>query len=186
MPTRLAHSDDLPAILANSNWAAEHTAANFAVEPETLQSWRESWEATRRTHPWFVAVDSSGAVLGFSKASPWKGRCAYHWAVETSVYVRHDHHGCRIGHALYRALLSTLAAQGYHVALGGITLPNPASVRLHESFGFRRVAVLERIGWKFGRWHDVGYWELILRQGEPGPIRPVADVAVAAASAQPA
>jgi phosphinothricin acetyltransferase len=176
MDIRLARFDDLPAILAISNRAAEHTPANFAVEPETLESWQESWRSTHATHPWFVATDAGGAVLGFAKASPWKGRCAYHWAVEASVYVHEDHQRRGVGTALYGALIPTLAAQGYHVALGGITVPNPASVRLHESFGFHRVALLERVGWKFGRWHDVGYWELFLRQGAPGPIRPVAEI----------
>jgi phosphinothricin acetyltransferase len=129
--------------------------------------------------PWVVAADDDGALVGFAKASPWKGRCAYDWTAETTVYVHPDHHGRGLGRELYRRLVSILEAQGYQTLLGGITVPNPASVRLHESLGFRRVALLEQVGWKFGRWHDVGYWELRLQGDETPPtaIKPVGDVA---------
>jgi phosphinothricin acetyltransferase len=176
---RLATADDVPGILAISNWAAAHTAANFAVEPETLESWTRDFRDTHEMFPWLVAPGTDeGALEGFAKASPWKGRCAYNWTAETTVYVHPDHHGRRVGTGLYRALVSILAAQGYRTLLGGITVPNPASVRLHEALGFRRVARLEQVGWKFDRWHDVGYWELRLRddQGPPAAIRPVAEV----------
>ena len=73
---RLASFDDLPGILAISNWAARHTAANFAVEPETLESWQQDWHDTHERYPWFVAADEDDRVIGFAKASPWKGRCA--------------------------------------------------------------------------------------------------------------
>ena len=85
-----------------------------------------------------------------------------------------EHHRRGLGRALYRRLFGTLEAQGYRSALAGITQPNDASVKLHESFGMRRVALFEGIGWKFGRWHDVGYWQLCFGQGEPGGIRTVA------------
>lgn len=185
---RLARFDDLPAILAISNWAAKHTAANFAVEPETLQSWQQDWRDTHEMYPWFVAVDKpspptplprgEGSIVGFAKAAPWKGRCAYHWTAEVTVYVHPDLHGPGIATSLYKALIPTLKAQGYHTLLGGITAPNPASVRLHESFGFRHVACFERVGWKFGRWHDVGYWEVVLAEQQPPPerVRPVDEV----------
>ncbi len=165
---RLAHPDDLEAILEISNWAAANTAANFAAEPETLDAWRTDWQTTHRMYPWFVAADA-GEVIGFAKASPWKGRCAYHWTAETTVYVHPDRHGRGIGRLLYEKLISTLRAQGYHTLLGGITVPNPASIALHESLGYKRVALLEKVGWKFGKWHDVGYWELELRPGSPAP-----------------
>ncbi|MHC4220358.1 MAG: GNAT family N-acetyltransferase [Planctomycetota bacterium] len=175
---RLATIEDLGGILAISNWAAEHTAANFAIVPETPESWRSDWDGTHEMFPWLVATDDGGAVIGFAKASPWKGRCAYNWSAETTVYVHPDHHGRGLGTALYERLIHTLEAQGYRTLLGGITVPNPASVRLHESLGFRRVALLEQVGWKFDAWHDVGYWELKLHDeaSPPGDIRPVADV----------
>ncbi len=174
---RPAERGDVPGILAISNWAALNTAANFAVEPETLESWQAEWDRSHGMFPWLVAVDPSGAVTGFAKAGPWKGRCAYNWTAETSIYVDPERHGQGIGTALYPPLIETMRAQGYRTLLAGITVPNPASVRLHERFGFRRVALLERVGWKFGRWHDVGYWELHLQEENepPGVIRMVSE-----------
>ena len=154
---RSCEPGDVAACLAISNRAAAETAANFALEPEPLDLWQAEHAATRGTHPWFVA-EADGRVVGFARASRWKGRCAYAWAVETTVYVDPAHHGRGIGRALYGALFDALRRQGYHRAIAGITLPNDASVALHEAFGMRQVACFEAIGWKFGRWHDVGYW----------------------------
>jgi phosphinothricin acetyltransferase len=174
MDIRLAQPDDLPAIVDLSNWAAANTAANFAVEPESLDMWRESFARTHERFPWLVAVEGA-VLLGFAKATPWKGRCAYDYSAEVTVYVQPNRHGQGIGRALYSRLLGTMQAQGFHSVLGGITQPNEASVRLHESFGMKRVALLERIGWKFDKWHDVGYWQLQLCDPDapPTPIRPV-------------
>jgi len=170
---RLATPSDLPAVLAISNQAALHTAANFAIEPETPDAWRADYDETHEMFPWLVAADGAGEVVGFAKAGPWKGRCAYEWTAETTVYVLHDQHGKRIGTSLYSRLVETLRAQGYTTLLGGITQPNAASVRLHEALGFRRVALFEGVGWKFERWHDVGYWQLDLADGAPTTIKPV-------------
>jgi phosphinothricin acetyltransferase len=174
---RAVERADVPRILAISNWAALNTAANFAVEPESLESWQADWERDRNMFPWLVAVDQAGAVSGFAKAGPWKGRCAYNWTAETSIYVDPARHGQGIGTALYRPLIETMRSQGYRTLLAGITVPNPASIRLHERFGFRRVALLERVGWKFNRWHDVGYWELHLQETDapPAPITGLQD-----------
>ncbi len=172
---RLATASDLPAILDISNWAALNTAANFAIEPETLDTWQTDYDETHEMFPWLVAADDLGDVVAFAKAGPWKGRCAYGWTAETTVYVMPDSFGKGIGTALYTRLVETLRAQGYRTLLGGITQPNPASVRLHEALGFRRVALLEGVGWKFDRWHDVGYWQLDLVDGGNAPttIKPV-------------
>ncbi len=178
LDVRLAEECDLPTILELSNWAALNTPANFAVEPETIGSWRREYVETHEMHPWLVAVDEEGQFLGFAKSSPWKGRCAYNWSAEVTVYVQPDQHGQGIGKALYARLIDILKAQGYRTLLGGITQPNEASVSLHESFGFKRVALFERIGWKFDQWHDVGYWQLELCDDDERPvaIRSVRDV----------
>ena len=168
---RPATPSDLPEILTISNWAAEHTAANFAVEPEPLADWEEDFAATSAMYPWLVAIDDDGKVLGFAKGGPWKGRCAYAYSVEVTVYVHPDHHRQGLARRLYERLFAILKVQGYHAVFGGITQPNEASVRLHESFGMRRVALFERQGWKFGRWHDVGYWQGGLREGDEPPAR---------------
>jgi phosphinothricin acetyltransferase len=176
---RLAVFDDVQPILAISNDAAMTSPANFAIEPEPLEAWQSAWRSTNDRHPWLVAMDEAGTVIGFAKSSPWKARAAYAWAAEVSVYIRPDHHGRGIGKALYERVFDLLRAQGYHLAIGGITLPNPVSVRLHESFGMRHVGTFQRNGWKFGAWHDVGYWSMPLQPADvpPGPIRPVAEVA---------
>ncbi len=172
---RLATPADLPAILAISNWAASNTAANFAIEPETSDVWRADYDETREMFPWLVAADDVGAIVGFAKAGPWKGRCAYEWTAETTVYVLPERHGTGVGTALYMRLVETLRAQGYRTLIGGITQPNAASVRLHEALGFRKVGLFEAVGWKFERWHDVGYWQLNLTTGNTAPttIKPV-------------
>ncbi|MCH8854278.1 MAG: N-acetyltransferase [Planctomycetes bacterium] len=179
MRIRLAKFDDLTAILAISNWAAINTAANFALEQESLESWQEEWRETHELYPYLVAVDDHNTIVGFTKATPWKGRCAYIYSAEVTVYVHPDHHGHGIGKALYGRLMPTLKAQGYHTLLAGITQPNEASVRLHESFGFHRVALFEQVGWKFDQWHDVGYWELLL-QAETVRPKPIITVREAA------
>ncbi len=179
MDIRLAELDDLPAILAISNWAAINTAANFALEPETLESWQGEWREAHELYPYLVAVDDHNTIVGFARAAPWKGRCAYTYSTEVTVYVHPDHDGQGIGTALYGRLIPILKAQGYHTLLAGITQPNEASVRLHESFDFKRAALFERVGWKFDQWHDVGYWELLLQTetARPSPIVAVREAA---------
>ncbi len=167
---RLATLDDVPAILAMSNHYALTTPANFAIDPEPLELWQRDFETTSAKYPWFVAVDEKSSVIGFAKASPWKGRCAYAYSAETTVYVAPDLHRRGTGRMLYETLIRTLERQGYRTLLGGITLPNDASVGLHEALDFRKVAELERVGWKFGRWHNVGYWERTLGDASAPPM----------------
>lgn len=177
MQIRLAQPEDLPLVVDIANWAAANTAANFAVQPESLDSWRRSWEETHPCYPWLVAEDD-GRIIGFAKASRYHGRCAYDWTAEVTVYVHPDHHGKRVGTALYEQLIPLLKAQGYATLIAAIATPNPASVRLHQRFGFRKTGTLHRVGWKFNRWHDVEYWEAFLQDSnhQPGALRPVTDV----------
>lgn len=97
-------------------------------------------------------------VVGYAKASEWKSRRAYDPSAEITVYIHPDHHRRGVGRELYEALFADLAARGVVTLLAGITLPNEASVGLHEAKGFRCIGVFERIGRKFDKWHDVGYW----------------------------
>jgi phosphinothricin acetyltransferase len=129
---------------------------------------------TSTQFPWLVA-EVDGAVAGYAYASSHRERAAYRWAVDVAVYVASAHQGRGIGRALYEALFERLARQGYRMACAGITLPNPASVALHERVGFRPVGVYREIGWKFGHWHDVAWYQRPLMPegadppGEPGP-----------------
>lgn len=120
-----------------------------------------SGRAATSALPWLV-LEENGEILGYTYASKWKGRCAYRFTVESTVYLQPDATGRGHGAKLYAALLDALRARGLHSVIGGIALPNPASQRLHERAGFKKVAHFEQVGWKFDRWIDVGYWELIL------------------------
>ena len=122
------------------------------------------------THPWLLA-ESGGEAVGYAYACPHRERAAYRWAVDVSVYVAADHRGTGVGTGLYRALIERLRRQRFQVACAGITLPNAASVGLHESLGFHAVGVNHRIGWKQGAWRDVGWWQLELTPAgtEPPP-----------------
>lgn len=125
------------------------------------------------THPWLVA-EQGGEMVGYAYACRHRERAAYRWAADVSVYVAANRRGEGIGRLLYERLFGRLRAQNFQVACAGITLPNDASVRLHESLGFARVGVSPRIGWKLGRWHDVGWWQLELAPpGDEAPLEPL-------------
>lgn len=110
--------------------------------------------------PWLVLLDGGG-LAGYAYASPWRARPGYRHAVETSVYLAPGQRGRGHGLHLYRSLLARLEGR-CHSVIGGIALPNPASVALHARLGFRQVACFSEVGHKFGQWIDVAYWELLL------------------------
>jgi phosphinothricin acetyltransferase len=129
-------------------------------------------ELTQATHPWLVA-DTGGGVAGFAYGCRHRARAAYRWSADVSVYVDPGSRRAGVGRALYAELLSRLRAQGFQVACAGITLPNEASVGLHEFFDFEPVGIYRNIGWKAGAWRDVGWWQLQLApRGEGPPTEP--------------
>lgn len=121
--------------------------------------------------PWLVA-EREGAVAGYAYATRHRERAAYRWTSDVTVYVDAAHHRRGVGRALYEALFALLAEQGLYEACAGITLPNDASVGLHESLGFQLVGVYRDIGFKFGRWWDVGWWQRTLRPHDGPPAEP--------------
>jgi L-amino acid N-acyltransferase YncA len=137
------------------------TAVSFEEQPPTPGEMRRRIELISGTHPWLVAEDA-GTVIGYAHASAHHERAAYRWAADVAVYVGEGHRRRGGGRALYGALLKLLERQGIQVACAGITLPNDASVALHEACGFEPVGVYRRIGWKAGAWRDVGWWQLEL------------------------
>lgn len=147
--------------------------ASFEERPPDAAEMTRRIEIMTPLYPWLVA-ERDGAIAGYAYATRHRDRAAYRWAADVSVYVASDHHRRGVGRALYGALLELLKRQRVQVACAGITLPNPASVRLHEACGFELVGVYRRIGWKAGSWWDVGWWELELlapsdgRPPEPG------------------
>jgi phosphinothricin acetyltransferase len=134
------------------------TAVSFEENPPTPDEVRARMAGGL---PWLVAEDRGG-LLGFAYASPHRARAAYRWAVDVSVYLAPDARGRGLGTALYAVLLPLLADLGYASAHAGIALPNEPSVRLHERQGFVPVGVYRQVGFKLGRWHDVGWWQRAL------------------------
>jgi len=117
-------------------------------------------EVTERL-PWLV-WEQHGTIVGYAYATAWKARSAYRFSVESTVYLSQSFAGRGIGTQLYQALIADLRGRNVHCIVGGIALPNPASIALHEKLGFSKIGQFKEIGWKFGRWVDVGYWELVL------------------------
>ena len=120
------------------------------------------------SHAWLVA-EREGRVLGYAYATAFNERPAYRWSTSVSVYVAGDEARCGVGRTLYGALFDRLRERGFRMACAGITLPNPASVGLHESLGFELVGVNREIGWKQGAWRDVGWYQLELTPAGDGP-----------------
>ena len=116
---------------------------------------------TTASYPWLVS-ELDGAMVGNAYASSWKRRSAYRYAVESTIYLAPEFHGRGLGSELYRALIAEMRARGFHCAIGGISLPNPASIALHEKLGYKHIGQFREVGWKFGKWVDVGHWELLL------------------------
>jgi phosphinothricin acetyltransferase len=144
--------------------------ASFESEAPSAAEMAARIAAVTARRPWLVAEDDAGQVIGYAYASAHRERAAYRWSVEVTVYVDARHHRRGVARALYEPLLALLAAQGFRIALAGITLPNPASVGLHEALGFTPVGVYRGVGFKAGAWHDVGWWQKPLAgPAEDGP-----------------
>ncbi len=154
------HSRDASAVAAIYNHYVTSSIITFEEHPiSPAEARRRITTVNEAGLPWLVA-ESDGAIVGYAYAAGWKPRPAYRHSSEVSVYVAPAHQSKGLGSALYGRLLPELERSGIHVALSGIALPNPASVALHERHGFCKVAQLCEVGFKFGRWIDVGYWQL--------------------------
>jgi phosphinothricin acetyltransferase len=138
-----------------------NSAVSFEEAPPDEREFARRIERLSSRYPWLVA-DDDGAVAGYAYAAPHRERASYRWAADTTVYIADGWRGRGVGRSLYGALMPLLVRQGIQVAIAGITLPNDASVALHERSGFELVGVHRRIGWKLGAWHDVGWWQLEL------------------------
>ncbi len=156
---RLATADDAPAMLAIYAPVVRDTPISFELEPPSEAEFRQRVSDLLAWAPCLVACEGpSGDVVGYAYASRYHRRRAYDRTVEVTVYVHERARGRGVASALYATLLDALRLQGFHLAVAAIALPNPASVALHERFGFRRTGTLPEVGRKFDRWHDVGYW----------------------------
>lgn len=161
MKIRACTTADAAAICEIYNHYVRHTVITFEEVPVLAADMAQRILDVTARLPWLVA-EEGGVLVGYAYATPWKPRSAYRFSVESTVYVAPDHVGRGVGTALYRDLIAGLGALDVHCAVGGIALPNPASVALHEKLGFKKIGQFVEIGRKLDRWVDVGYWELIL------------------------
>lgn len=152
---------DAKSIAEIYNHYIENSVITFEEDPVTENEMLDRIRAHDVKLPWIVYEDQDD-VTGYAYATAWKGRSAYRYSVESTVYVRPDKKGNGVGTRLYQELLSRIKKGPVHVVIGGISLPNKASVALHEKLGFEKVAHFKEVGCKFDEWIDVGYWELVI------------------------
>jgi L-amino acid N-acyltransferase YncA len=169
---RLATEDDAVAMAAIYAPYVRETAISFELEPPDAAAFRTKIRDVLKLAPWLVCEDA-GVVVGYAYASSFRARPAYRFTVETSVYVRSDTRSRGVGRALYGELIDRLVHQRFRRAIGGMTVPNAASARLHQALGFERVGVFREVGFKFGQWHDVEFWERELASRVEAPVGPL-------------
>lgn len=180
---RAATPEDAGAIAAIYGPHVLTGTVSFETEPPDSRQMRTRMAASEGLYPWIVATtgdDEDGGVIGYAYATKFRERAAYRFVVETSIYVADTAQRQGAGRLLYEALIDTLRAQGFVHAIGALALPNDASITLHESVGFRRTGVYREVGYKHGRWIDVGIWQCELNEPAIPPVepRPFSDVGV--------
>jgi phosphinothricin acetyltransferase len=156
---RAATPADAAAIAAIYNWYVEHTVITFEVDPVPAAEMAQRIEAVLAAHEWLV-LERGGELLGYAYAGRFHARAGYRYTAESTIYLHDGLGGQGLGTTLYSELVRRILARGYRSLIGGIALPNEASVRLHEKLGFLKVGHLTRVGRKFERWIDVGHWQL--------------------------
>ena len=139
-----------------------NTAISFEEMPPTSQEIAiRITDTLDKGYPYLVA-DRDGLAIAYAYAGPHRARPAYRWSVDVTVYVAEEARGSGVGRSLYTELLESLHQAKFHAAFAGIALPNPGSIALHEAVGFEHVGIYRDVGYKFGRWHDVGWWQRTL------------------------
>ncbi|MFO1187666.1 MAG: arsinothricin resistance N-acetyltransferase ArsN1 family B [Alphaproteobacteria bacterium] len=170
---RLATPADAEAVRAIYAPYVEKTAISFETAVPSGDEMARRIATTLTRYPWLV-WDDAGRIVAYAYAGPYRPRAAYDWSVDVTVYVAGSVQRRGLGRRLYTALFALLVAQGFSRAHAGITLPNPASVALHEAMGFRPVGVHPAVGFKLGSWHDVGWWQRPLATPATPPGAPIA------------
>jgi len=164
---RKATRNDAKEIAEIYNYYVANSIATFAEKPIPE---KEMITNINESICWFV-YEENNEIIGYAYASRWKQRSAYRFTVESSVYIKPNTLNKRIGTQLYTKLLKELKILKIHVVIGGMSLPNKASQLLHEKFGFKKVAHFKEVGFKFNKWIDVGYWELLMNYPEAEPLK---------------
>ena len=160
---REAQESDIAAILEIVNYAIVNTTANYNYEPQSLQS-QQKWFADKieQNFPVFVAILDQ-KVVGFGTYGTFREKIGYQFTVEHSVYVAPDHIGQGIGKLILLQLIATAKSQGYHTMIGGIDASNSESIAFHAKFGFTECGIIKQAGYKFGRWLDLLFMQLLLK-----------------------
>jgi phosphinothricin acetyltransferase len=159
LAVRCARSEDAEQVVAIYNHYVATSVITFEEDAVVASEMANRiLEIQAASLPWLVA-EMESRIVGFAYAGKWKTRAAYKFSTEVTVYVRDGLGGWGIGSKLYGQLLPELKSGGMHTAIGGVALPNEASIRLHEKFGFKKTAHFEEVGFKFNRWVDVAYWQ---------------------------
>lgn len=158
---RAVNLNDVEELLEIYNYYVINTVVNFDEKPYSLKDFTEKVELITKDYP-FIVFEENNKILGYAYGSRFRPRPAYNYTVESTVYVKHGEHGKQIGSKLYTELIKLLKEQKFKSVLGVLTIPNPASVKLHEKFGFTQVADLKDVGFKFDEWLDVGMFQLKL------------------------
>jgi L-amino acid N-acyltransferase YncA len=156
--TRTARVSDAKAIQEIYAPIVQQTAISFEESAPPVEEMAKRIAECLETHAYLVA-EKGGQVVGYAYGSPHRARAAYRRSVDTTVYIAAECRRAGVGRALYGALLPQLQQRGFHAAFAGIALPNEGSVRLHEAVGFEHIGVYREVGFKFDRWHDVGWWQ---------------------------
>jgi L-amino acid N-acyltransferase YncA len=147
------------------------SVVTFEEVPPTADEMGRRMRECAATYAWLVA-EVDGRTAGYAYAHPLAARAAYRWSCEPSIYLDREQRGRGLGRALYSALLQRLTERGFRRAFTAITLPNPASERLHATMGFTLAGVWREVGWKAGAWHDVAHWQLSLGSADDPPLEP--------------
>ena len=153
------------------------TSISFEFDPPSVPEMASRIRKILEHWPWLVC-ESDRRILGYAYAGEHRARAAYQWSADATVYIHPEYRRCSVGRALYSALFPLLELQGYRSVFAGVTLPNAGSVGLHEAMGFQRIGTYRRVGYKQGRWHDVGWWQLVLNDSdnEPQPTVPASAI----------
>jgi L-amino acid N-acyltransferase YncA len=143
------------------NYYVLNSIVTLDLLPFSVLDFEEKIQTISKDFP-FIVFEEGSEILGYAYANTFRTKPAYKNTVELTIYINHSEIGKQIGKKLYGELLRLLKNLNYHVVIGGLTLPNEASVKLHENFGFEKVAHFKEVGYKFDKWHDVGFWQLTL------------------------
>ncbi len=159
MNIRPVKLEDARGVAEVYNYYIQNTHHTFEIEPLGVDEMQKRIAEIIEDYPYLVA-EEDGEILGYACAARFRLREAYEYSVEVSIYVRNAAKQRGIGTQLYTKLFDELAETNVHVIVAGISLPNDASIRFHEKLGFKKVAHFREIGYKLGRWIDVGYWQM--------------------------